>query len=593
MTKTDGIFFTPSSLLKNLRQTTLGSATENDNNDDESINDETKNSSDDLGEPLPIDLPLNDLALLNEEDIRNPSLFSELYSMAYVSAAIFALADVRSAAREGIIKVSDECSIQNLPVTTEDIIDVFGANEEQLKLILKEDDFSLLKKLSERTEMLRNKNTPDKPNALTMVLECTLDHFGDDNVARDCVYLIFKNDLNKRITLCFRGSITLQDWIKDSKVFVDNIPNPVADRHGQAPTIGVHQGFKEYLYGTSTSSSFGSLMESSSKREPDSAPCSVRDADESRTNINSWKFNSIASAFLKWKEKVSKSEVDIGGSVNKDITYAKTSDSNDVDDGQRNDHGDMTGKVEKEKYNNDIGDNDENPRNADPSEMPGNTENPNEDVAFPPVHNCRLDKILDELERLRKSYNDYSIYITGHSLGGALGLLTALEAGSRFGEKHLPVTYVGIANPRGGTEGFRDAVSVLEKEGKLRCVCVHGVHDIVPMIPASSLNRATKKRFCQSGIQMLLEKDKLEIRYSPKPDDNYNKRVRKALSSAHKIKERHHYITYLNELRGFSKALRELHINDYYNMIYESEIFVPSERKSTPMEIKVNTDCDA
>ena len=86
MTKTDGIFFTPSSLLKNLRQTTLGSATENDNNDDESINDETKNSSDDLGEPLPIDLPLNDLALLNEEDIRNPSLFSELYSMAYVSA---------------------------------------------------------------------------------------------------------------------------------------------------------------------------------------------------------------------------------------------------------------------------------------------------------------------------------------------------------------------------------------------------------------------------------------------------------------------------------------------------------------------------
>ena len=71
-------------------------------------------------------------------------------------------------------------------------------------------------------------------------------------------------------------------------------------------------------------------------------------------------------------------------------------------------------------------------------------------------HRCRLDRILEEIDELRKEDKNYSIYVTGHSLGGALGLLTALEAGARFGKNGLPVTYVGIANPRGGTEAFRD-----------------------------------------------------------------------------------------------------------------------------------------
>mmetsp|Transcript_10947 Transcript_10947/g.24872 ORF Transcript_10947/g.24872 Transcript_10947/m.24872 type:complete len:99 (-) Transcript_10947:7-303(-) len=47
-------------------------------------------------------------------------------------------------------------------------------------------------------------------------------------------------------------------------------------------------------------------------------------------------------------------------------------------------------------------------------------------------HKCRLEKILEEVQSLYEENDDYSIYITGHSLGGALGLLTSLEAGARF-----------------------------------------------------------------------------------------------------------------------------------------------------------------
>ena len=88
-------------------------------------------------------------------------------------------------------------------------------------------------------------------------------------------------------------------------------------------------------------------------------------------------------------------------------------------------------------------------------------------------------------------------------------------------------------------ESFRDAIGVLEEEGKLRCLCVHGVYDLVPMIPVSAMTT----RFCQSGVDLVLGDDEFEMRYSPKPDDNYMKRVGVALGSVHKIGERHHYLT--------------------------------------------------
>jgi len=466
------------------------------------------------------------------------------------------LADVRAAAREGMIEVPE--AFQTLPVTANAIAEAFVANKEKMKIILKEADFVFLEKLSDNSETSQEDQGSDEKAALAMIMECTIIHFGDDNIENNCVYMIFKNDRSQRITLCFRGSITLQDWIKDSKVFVDDIPNPVSDRPSQPPTIGVHLGFKEYLYEESRSmsfrqlnsivSNFGSFMSTGSEDEPRPTVDAASDADGSETNTNSWNFTTMTLALERLKEKTGITGTsEKRGSVN--------IDSVSVDD---------TKVTEK-------------------------TENLRDNISSS-VPERRLDKILKEIESIRKENNDYSVYITGHSLGGALGLLTALEAGTCFGKVGLPVTFVGIANPRGGTEGFRDAVSVLEKEGKLRCICVHGVHDIVPMIPASAINRIAKKRFCQSGIELVLKKDKFEMRYSPKSHNSYIKRIGIALGTAHKISERHHYLTYLDELGRFSEPLRELHLNDYYNKIYDSEIFVPSKKKLTPRVVRVHRD---
>jgi len=80
------------------------------------------------------------------------------------------------------------------------------------------------------------------------------------------------------------------------------------------------------------------------------------------------------------------------------------------------------------------------------------------------------------------------------------------------------------------------------------------------------------------------------MRYSPKSHNSYIKRIGIALGTAHKISERHHYLTYLDELGRFSEPLRELHLNDYYNKIYDSEIFVPSKKKLTPRVVRVHRD---
>eukprot|EP00536_Pseudo-nitzschia_multiseries_P000005 jgi/Psemu1/233175/estExt_Genewise1.C_20025 len=514
--------------------------------------------------------------------------------MAYIAAAIFALADVRAAARKGLINISD--SIQTLPITPNAVTKVFLENEKKLKNILKEADFALLKNLSDRIDTVRDDISSDEQDAITMLKECTINYFGDDNADSDCVYLIYKNDRNKRITLCFRGSITLQDWIKDSKVFVDDINNPVSDRSGQPPTIGVHLGFKEYLYGTSQrmnilqrssiSSTLGSFMSTGSEESQNIATTTVGNTDESKTSMNKFMATALVmSAFAKLKEKAGV----IGASEEESTVSSSRVNMNSSDLNEKEKKTAENPSVGGEKCHGSIEDGIESSNTCDPSMITRDTEH-SSDHSVSSARECRLNKILEEIKSLRKNCEKYSIYITGHSLGGALGLLAALEAGTYFGKKGLPVTYIGIANPRGGTEGFRDAISVLEKEGKLRCLCVHGVHDVVPMLPASALQRNTKKRFCQSGIELVLEKNKFTMRYSPKPDNNYFKRVGTALSSAQKIRERHHYLTYLNEIKGFSKPLQKLHLNDYYNKIYRSEIFSPSDKRLTPMVVEVSHD---
>lgn len=68
--------------------------------------------------------------------------------------------------------------------------------------------------------------------------------FNDDNSNDELVYAIAVNTARKRITVVFRGSVTVKDFTTDVKALQTEIANPVLDWDTrQHATMGVHHGF--------------------------------------------------------------------------------------------------------------------------------------------------------------------------------------------------------------------------------------------------------------------------------------------------------------------------------------------------------------
>jgi hypothetical protein len=172
-----------------------------------------------------------------------------------------------------------------------------------------------------------------------------------------------------------------------------------------------------------------------------------------------------------------------------------------------------------------------------------------------------------------------------------LALLTSLEVAAHWGTKEKPVTFVGIGNPKGATVAFRDAVEVLEREGKMRVLGVHNYLDIVPMLPNTAIQVQTKNCFCQVGFQMQLHTDHFVMHYCPKSDKPWQEfrqtagNISRAVIGPHKISGRHHYLTYLSRLRALEGPLSRLYLNDYYNHIVQEDLFVGSEGRNVPIKV--------
>jgi hypothetical protein len=70
---------------------------------------------------------------------------------------------------------------------------------------------------------------------------------GDLKSGEELVYAVGVNPVEQRITVIFRGSVTKADFITDSKISLVQAPDPQStDSLG---SVGIHQGFYEYLFG--------------------------------------------------------------------------------------------------------------------------------------------------------------------------------------------------------------------------------------------------------------------------------------------------------------------------------------------------------
>jgi pimeloyl-ACP methyl ester carboxylesterase len=100
----------------------------------------------------------------------------------------------------------------------------------------------------------------------------------------------------------------------------------------------------------------------------------------------------------------------------------------------------------------------------------------------PSYTNERYDEILDVILQLVELYPDFKVFVTGHSLGGALGLLLSfhIAADPRIPK---PVTCVSAGSLLVGDANFQRAFSSLEGRGWIRHLRITNEKDPVPCLP--------------------------------------------------------------------------------------------------------------
>ena len=331
----------------------------------------------------------------------DPNLFLEITEATLTAIGSFAVADLRKLAHRKLLSEEEKDEVLTLPMDGPKFRELAKKHERLLKREKSHDYIDLLDSYFESRN--RQKST-------------IIYHVGDENSSSECVHIVGRDSARKIIILAFRGSITLTDWYQDLKLMINDVPNPLHGVKDQPEKVGIHLGFRNYLYGP-------------------------------------------ASNILKTVANLVPSIVD--------------------------------GKSGKSSER---------------------------DTLLPEGTQSRIQVILQQLRELKLQYPSDRIYITGHSLGGALSLIAALEVAadpvlSSMPENApagiIPVSVFAIGNPKPGNRALSNAMLHLERTKKLRCCCVHNTLDAVPMLPVNVAFRDVG--FWHPGFRVLLYTRRFEL----------------------------------------------------------------------------------
>jgi len=116
----------------------------------------------------------------------------------------------------------------------------------------------------------------------------------------------------------------------------------------------------------------------------------------------------------------------------------------------------------------------------------------------------KYDQICTDIQPLMEE--GYSLYVTGHSLGGALATMFSFKlagAGKKRDWVPRPLTCITYAGPPSGSASYRAAFEQEEIDGLVRCLRINNGEDIVPALPPFSLG-AIKRGMKHTGIHCRL-----------------------------------------------------------------------------------------
>ena len=288
-------------------------------------------------------------------------------------------------------------------------------------------------------------------------------HLEDSTEPGECVYCISLNHISKRVGLYFRGSVTKDDFRQDAKAARSQIDNPVKADH-LAKKLGVHLGFKQYLYneerlGAEAGNQEQAIKKLESEKEtpPREYPCNEE-----------WLGDKAGNEELTPKQ------------------------------------------LESEKMNPPCGN------------KAGNEERSSKDLQSEkttPPFRMKYQIILDQIRELFKDHPDYRLYIAGHSLGGALTTLMALETGA---DEVIPkpVTAITSGAPKVGNLDFLKAFEELERQKKLRFLQIANARDVVPLTPPDQCNPCValffqSRRYRHVGLTVQLQSNGYIVTFAP------------------------------------------------------------------------------
>lgn len=171
------------------------------------------------------------------------SVFLETLNMLSFSFLLYAYADLRELARYQQLNIS--LTTLNPPLSMKCMVNLIR----RFRHLLRSDSTFPF-------EFLNNGVRNKKKRAKEMLIEYfdwnhlneTLVAIHDFNAHDDLVYGITINKKRKRITVIFRGSVTLKDFLMDLKISQIKVKNPLYTVDCSSPkTISLHSGFYEYL----------------------------------------------------------------------------------------------------------------------------------------------------------------------------------------------------------------------------------------------------------------------------------------------------------------------------------------------------------
>lgn len=195
-------------------------------------------------------------SLLYEDGYKWPDLYTELDAMIESNLVIYPLAALRKKAKKNQLRDrKNTARLFKFPLTHKDVMKISTNEKEQLLDVEGEektffrDLFGTAEDRAKRPKEKEDTESREKSNrrGYEMIIA-----FDDEYAREELVYMIEVNHQRRRVTVCFRGSVTKTDWATNVEIYMKEVTNPLRAHASQDAKVRIHHGFYKYLFGKSS-----------------------------------------------------------------------------------------------------------------------------------------------------------------------------------------------------------------------------------------------------------------------------------------------------------------------------------------------------